>query len=406
MRRSLLLLVAAIGLAAPLGAQLRNPTRRPPLAEGADTNDAQQYYNFGVARLDRDPQAAADAFYWASRINPGWADALYARRIALLVSDPRRLQRYMRGDRGVRRSKDIRQIDSLYLRALMQNPFLSQRLDRVVLDAWIRALANEYTRGDRMSAAEVEQELQVEIRRNASLGMRAWLSYGSGNFPRALDDYAEAIKHAKRKASLRIDRGRLLFQLGQVDSALVELSLALEEMRRSDEKDIVVVYESKAFLEHGIAMIHERRNEIDQAKEAYGRALTEDLSYYPAHLRLGFVALETKDTATALNEFALAVQIRGDEPMLRYLHAHVLSVANRLDEAEAELKKAVELEPLFAMPHFLLGQIYDQQMKPEQALASYRSFLSLSARVDGRRVDAQRSVEQLQATAQAGSVKP
>ena len=53
----------------------------------ADTNDAQAYFDYGVRRFDDDPEAAAAAFYWSARINPGSADAWYARRAALLMTD-------------------------------------------------------------------------------------------------------------------------------------------------------------------------------------------------------------------------------------------------------------------------------------------------------------------------------
>ena len=40
---------------------------RPPLPAGADTNDARAYYDFGLSKLEREPDRAADAFYWAVR---------------------------------------------------------------------------------------------------------------------------------------------------------------------------------------------------------------------------------------------------------------------------------------------------------------------------------------------------
>lgn len=392
--------------AAPLPAQVKDPSRRPELPAGADTNDAHVYYQFGIAKLQRDPRAAADAFYWAARINPGWAEALYARGVALMASDDRRLQRYYRGDRGTLKSKEIRQIDSLYARAFMQNPFLPQSFDKFILDTWVRSIAEDAERSSGATAGEIEHEIQTYIQRNASPAMRARLAYGWGNYREALDHYATAIKNAKYKASLRTDRGRLFFQIGEVDSALVELQQALEERRKSDEKDVVFFYEPKAFLEHAIAVIHERRDEMDEAREAYGRALTEDLSYYPAHLNLGFLALTLHDTATAINELQLATQIRGNEPMLRYLLGNVLAVSMKLPEAETELKKAAELEPLFALPHYMLGQVYEQQMRLPDALQAYRRFLSLSARSDLRRADAEKRAAELEPTVRAGGVKP
>src|SRR5204863_7794917 len=103
--------------------------RRPRLPAGVDTNNARAYYDYGLAKLDRDPEDAADAFYWAIRINPTLADPYYARRSALLLSDKIRFQKYMEEDRRTLQSDEIKRIDSLYLVALTINPFVYRGLD-------------------------------------------------------------------------------------------------------------------------------------------------------------------------------------------------------------------------------------------------------------------------------------
>ena len=81
-------------LAAPaLAAQ--KPVHRPKLRDVTDTNDAQAYYDQGIQRFRDDPDFAADAFYWAARINPGSGDALYARRAALLAQKRTLLSAFM-----------------------------------------------------------------------------------------------------------------------------------------------------------------------------------------------------------------------------------------------------------------------------------------------------------------------
>src|SRR5947207_9509235 len=85
-------LVASILVTLPpaaLQAQGGKVPKRPNLEEGADTNFAPAYYEFGMRKIERDPQKAADAFYWATRLDPAWAQPVYARRIALLMADPR-----------------------------------------------------------------------------------------------------------------------------------------------------------------------------------------------------------------------------------------------------------------------------------------------------------------------------
>src|SRR5689334_2519263 len=329
---------SALALALLLGSQLnaqkrKDEPRRPKLPAGVDTNNAQVYYDVGLEQLQRDPEKAADAFYWAMRINPVWADAYYARRCALLLSDRYRFQRYYEDDRGTLKSDEIKRIDSLYFYSLTINPFLYRKLDLVLFNSYIGNLSDEIARRNNVSPGDVQYQIQTWLMHGPA-STRAWQAYGEGRFHDALNLWAEAIKRANHKAALRADRGRLFFQLDQADSALIELTQAVEELRKADSKDLVYVYESKALLEHSIGLVQARLGNSAAAKEAFGRALQEDLSYFPAHIQLGYMALEEKDTTTALSEMDLATQIRGDDPMLRFIYGYSLATSGKYKDAE------------------------------------------------------------------------
>ncbi|HYC53008.1 MAG TPA: tetratricopeptide repeat protein [Gemmatimonadaceae bacterium] len=394
-----LLLTAAL-LAFALDAQAQKgqdgEPKRPPMFAGADTNDARGYYELGLQQLAKDPATAARSFYWASRLDPLSADALYARRIALLLSDKQRLMRYWRADRNTMRRADIRAIDSLYLRSLMLNPFFYEKLERVLQTAVIEEIVRQETSGGRGSPAEMEYYIEQYLARAGS-GERAFRAYTDGRFRDALSAYATAIKEARVKHYYRNMRGRLFFQMGEVDSALTELSLAVEEVRKRDAKDLVYVYESKALFEHSLGLAYERLGNATAAREAYGRALQEDLAYAPAHLRLGYMAIEQKDTTTAVSEFDLAVQLQPGDAGMRYLYGHLLSEFGKTDEAEVQLKKAVELNPWYALPYFTLGQLYYRTNRAQESVHAYRSFVGLSSRLDSRLSEAKQRIASLSA---------
>ena len=85
---TLLLLVAGPG--ASLGAQSKKTKGdeappRPRFTIARDSNSAAAYYYHGLQVLGKKPYEAADAFYWAARLDPQWADPIYARRVALLM---------------------------------------------------------------------------------------------------------------------------------------------------------------------------------------------------------------------------------------------------------------------------------------------------------------------------------
>jgi tetratricopeptide (TPR) repeat protein len=187
------------------------------------------------------------------------------------------------------------------------------------------------------------------------------------------------------KAAVPLERGRIFGMIGQADSAVSELHRAIEEMRKRDEKDLVVYYDSKALAEFSVAVLLEGAGDRAGAHEAYGKALQEDLSFYPAHMRLGLLALGQGDTATAVSELALASQIAADEPLIRYTNGFVLLVAKQHKEAVAELRKAAELEPYFALPHLRLGQAYELMRNGADALTAYQAFLDRASKTDLQR---------------------
>jgi tetratricopeptide (TPR) repeat protein len=378
-----LLSVAVFGLASltvvaplPLAAQKKGSVpKRPKLQFTTDTNDANAYYQLGQQSLERDPRLAADAFYWATRLNPNSADAFYGLRTARHLADPYRFKRYMEDDRKTLESSEVKQIDSLLTRALMLNPFLYRKFDQLMFRSYIHHAVNTSSPGtERPSPAEVDYWLSQWLYRGGPES-RAWMAYNEGRFADALRNYAEAMKSTKRKARLRTERGRIFYVTGNVDSALAELRLAVEELRSKDNKELVKLYDSKAVLEHSIAKIHAARGENAAAREAYGRALEEDLAFYPAHVELANLAFQTGDTATGLSEMELAVQLKGDDPVLRLVFAYVLSAAKRYPDAEAHLVKAIEVEPYFPNPYNFLGQVYEAQRKPAAAIAQYEVFL-------------------------------
>jgi tetratricopeptide (TPR) repeat protein len=269
---------------------------------------------------------------------------------------------------------------------------LYRKLDVRLFKDYVGIWSEEYARRNNLNAGEVRYAVEREIAQESSTSMRAWQAYGEGRFHEALDLYAEAIKRARHKAELRADRGRLFFQLGQADSALAELTLAVDELRKTDKKDLVYVYESKALIEHSIGLVHQRLGNAAAAKEAFSQALQEDLSYFPAHVQLAFIGMSDKDTTTTLSEMDLAVQIRPDDPLLRYTYGFALAAFGKFEDAQVQIRKAIEVDASFAAPYYVLGQVLDALGKPAEGLVQYQTFLTRASRQDLRRKEAEERV--------------
>jgi hypothetical protein len=360
---------------------------RPALLAGADTNDAQSYYDYGASVFDHDPASAADAFYWAMQLNPISADAYYARRCALLLSDKFVFQRYMNDDKKMLKSTEVKHADSLYLRALTINPFLNRKFEFLMFEKYWANVADEVAQQNDMSYSEIQAYISQQIAQGPP-ELRARDAYGHGNFADALRYYAQAIKSSREKAPLRVERGRIFYQTNQPDSALAELTAALTEMKKKDTKDIVYLYQSKAVLDESIGLADQRLGNVSAAKEAFGQALQEDLSYFPAHMQLAYLALAAGDTTSGLSEMDLAAQLGEDDAAVHFVYGYTLAATKKNADAEVQLRKAIEIDPVFAQPHDVLGHVLEAEAKPAMATTEYRAFLALASRQDPRRADA------------------
>ena len=371
--------------------------KRPKLAVGVDTNDASAYFALGSRILADRPDEAAAAFYWAARLDPSSAEALAGRRAALLMRRQPILKLYMEGGRRARTSKDLVAMDTMQLRALRLDPLYYRKYDWTMLMAYYRAAY----RLDYPTASI--QNIDFQIRSdfdNASPYTRGWVAYSEGKMEDALTFYDLALQRVKNKGYIRVERARAMTMQGLFPRAIEEFRLASVDLKKleADKDEDVVFYNSSALVEHSVGVLYSRIGQVDSAKAALGRAITEDLSYFAAHLELGRIALAQKDTTTAISELGLAAELATDEPWVHYLHGSTLLNSGQHAEAVVALKKAIELEPLHAESHFALAQALEKGGDRPGALAAYTRFLEIAPRRDQQR----RSV----ATERAAGLRP
>ena len=365
MRRPIACFLAVASLcltASALGAQKdKKVPDRPPLFEGADTNSWFAYYQAGLQNLRRRPDIADADFYWAARINPTVPEPLYASWVAFWKRQrEQRFWDYLEGKRFVVEAKDVQAADSLRLMALRRNPLMYQGL-------WITLF----------------DEPGSEINMSLDPGIQGIVAYAHGDPRKAAERLGVAVKN-KSNRGLRYDRALALFQIMQYDSAANELRILLDDMRKRDEKKLVRAYESKQMFEYAIGVLMGMKGDTAAAREAYGRALTEDLAFAPAHLQLSYVADAVGDSATAIQELSQAVEIDSTDIAARYqLGAHLM-MKGRTDEAKVHLKKAIELEPFYAPPYFVLAYILEFEENNAEAATNYAAFAERAPQADSR----------------------
>lgn len=337
-------------------ASLEAQPLRPKLAAAADTNDWESYFNLGVELLNDEPARAENAFLWASRLDPTRSEVLYARWVAYWTRDRNRFAKYLRDDPAILRAAEVQRVDSLRYHAIRRMPFVHQGLLMVAFDD-PRALWRE------------------------DILTSAWLAYGRGNLAEAIDRFGKAItRDPKRNAEVRFLRAGAFVNAGILDSAIVELTKLLQELRGREKGDLVSVYESRELMEFAVGLIHANRRENAKAEEAFGRALVENAGYAQAHLALARLADASNDASRALAEYVLAVELDPGDVAARLAYANALFYARRPQEGIAQVQDVIRREPLYAESYAVLGRLYDSLDDAAAAREAYARFLQLAPR--------------------------
>jgi tetratricopeptide (TPR) repeat protein len=349
MRRFLLLALAAV-LAAPLSAQTApRAVQRPKLDTRADTNDAESYMAYG-RRKEVSWKKTLEAFQFAYRLQPDDINILASMQQAFWYRQPPEWRsQYNQGAGFVVKSKEAKFLDSLRYELAIRNPMI-------------------YLRGPCYRLPGIEGH-------DDDWEAAAFL-FDYGCYKESAERYAKAIPRYPRVLGLRMTRAHALYRSGQFGDAVTELQTVLDTLRGRDRKYLAHQYESRAIIEFMIANAHLRMSDAAAAREAYGRALTEDLSLYWVHARLAELALSENDTRTAIAEYEQAVALKEDDGVLRHDYGVALAAAGRFEDAEPHFRRALELEPLFSTAYYNLAVALDRQEKREEARTAYEDFLS------------------------------
>lgn len=335
----------ALALAAAPGA-----AQAPDLPEGADRNDWESWFDLGQSVFVRFPEQARAAFDWAARLDPTRAEPQLGRWAATYMADPGLFSEYVSGRRDVMTLPKVVRTDSLLGLAYTRNPFAHRGLEAALY------------------AAFTERSGRTDVG-------SAFLEYGRGDFDEAADRFGSIARHRPRDPRVRFYRALALVGAEQTDSAAAEVQGILDMLRAEEERELTGVYASKAGLEYALGRLHEARGDTAQARGAFERALVEELSYHPARQGLGRLALRAGNPAEAVEQLSAAATLAPRDGVVRWEHGNALLAAGRTDDAVAEYREALDLEPFWAEAYLRLAVAYDQQGRLDRAAVMYRAYL-------------------------------
>jgi Tfp pilus assembly protein PilF len=129
-------------------------------------------------------------------------------------------------------------------------------------------------------------------------------------------------------------------------------------------------------LEYSIGRVRETQGKVGPAQEAFGRALVENLAFYPGHTALARLALAANDTATALKEYEQAVELAPGRADLRYGLGVLLMRRQSYDAAAEQFRLAVEADSYYVRPYYPLAFIRESEGKDSLAIAYYTHFIA------------------------------
>jgi tetratricopeptide (TPR) repeat protein len=166
----------------------------------------------------------------------------------------------------------------------------------------------------------------------------------------------------------RLQRGLVLWRLGQLDEAVTELEKAKVEDPRSTTIPITL---GAVLLEKG---------DLAGAESNLGLALSNEPSNHEALYYLGLVKAKRLEFTGAVDNMRKAVERAPSRPDYHYAYGVILRDAKNLPEAMKEWRKSVALDPKNADAHEALGHAFLEQGQFDDAIAAFEASLKADSR--------------------------
>jgi TolB-like protein/Tfp pilus assembly protein PilF/predicted Ser/Thr protein kinase len=181
--------------------------------------------------------------------------------------------------------------------------------------------------------------------------------------PKAYALYLQASQLGRQKTAKALEKS----------DALYHQALEIDPRYTPAWNNLAVNFTNKAF----IGMVSSQEG-FARSREAVEQALAIDPDYAPAHAQLGYIALYDNDEVAAAAHYERALAL--DPTDLGVLGKASMFLVNlgRLDEALALKEATVRRDPVNTTPLFGLGYAQRLSGRYDEAIASYRTALSLN----------------------------
>jgi len=177
---------------------------------------------------------------------------------------------------------------------------------------------------------------------------------------------SEAAALMPDDARLQTDLGRLYLETGQPAGALAPLRRAVTLDPRS------------GIAHYRLGMTLQALNDSKGAIAAFEQAVALLPPLADAHYRLGLLYESEARPQEALESYRAAARTSEDKVARKFIQARVNCMEGREEEAEALLRRVVEIRPEMSPAQTLLGEILAASGRFDEAAACYEAALAAS----------------------------
>ena len=195
----------------------------------------------------------------------------------------------------------------------------------------------------------------------------------SGHIENAIPAMRLAIQREPQSETYRFQYGMLLTNAMAPKAAVIRLTEAIE------------LYPNSPRLWLGLGIAHFKAVSNADAVKAFTQSLKLDSNFAPAHAYLGMAHVEVGNYQEAINSYERALAVNAKMGVVNYLLGEVLQKQTESNDArvEANLKRAVELEPSFAAGRLALGKFYFRTGRLAQAQGELEEVVKLNPELAG-----------------------
>jgi tetratricopeptide (TPR) repeat protein len=159
--------------------------------------------------------------------------------------------------------------------------------------------------------------------------------------------------------------------------------IAIAEKHDEDAAALFAHLPDRSLGFFGMGSLRDHRGRLMEAADAYREALLHeslDRIRVFAHNNLGNVWLKDGKEEDAKAEYRAAIRLDPTYAMPHNNLGAVWDKQGKEEDAITEYRAAIRLEPTYALPHIGLGDVWDKQGKEEDAIAEYRAAIGLNPR--------------------------